>query len=132
MSSALATELRNNPGSREKIGDQTKKATQAVTDLLSYAWKFVDEEDQKLFSDLASHLRVKHNLKQVASVQIAQEQLLTALFLMVVSMEIVQGNVNAMKIVNCNDEAMSYCIKRYEPNSNTKIYIPMDTDLRDH
>ena len=63
MSSALATELRNNPGSREKIEDQTKKATQAVTDLLSYAWKFVDEEDQKLFSDLASHLRVKHNLK---------------------------------------------------------------------
>jgi hypothetical protein len=30
---------------------------------------------------------------------------LTALFLMVVSMEIVQGNANAMKIINANEEA---------------------------
>ena len=46
--------------------------------------------------------------------------------------EIVQSNVNAMKIVNSNDEAKSYTIKRYESNSNTKVYVPMDTDLLDH
>ena len=48
------------------------------------------------------------------------------------SMEIVQANSNAMKIVNSNDEAKSYTIKRYESNSNTKVYIPMTTDLLDH
>ena len=47
-------------------------------------------------------------------------------------MEIVQANSNAMKIVNSNDEAKSYTIKRYESNSNTKVYIPMTTDLLDH
>lgn len=46
--------------------------------------------------------------------------------------EIVQANVNAMKIIECNDEALSYTLKRYESNANTKVYIPMDYDLLDH
>lgn len=47
-------------------------------------------------------------------------------------MEIVQANSNAMKIISCNSEALAYTIKRYEPNSSTKVYIPMTTDLLDH
>lgn len=63
MSSALATELRNTPWSREKIDDQSKKSYQAVIDLLSYAWKFAGEEEQRKYSELANFLRNKHNLK---------------------------------------------------------------------
>ena len=59
MASALATELRNNPGSREKIESQEKKVYQAVTDFLSYAWKYAWEEEQKKYSELASYLRNK-------------------------------------------------------------------------
>lgn len=59
MSSALATELRNTEGSRERIEDQQKKVYQAVTDILSYAWKYAGEEEQQMYSELASHIRNK-------------------------------------------------------------------------
>ena len=64
LSSSYASALRDQyPEARAKEENEVKKVTQSVTDILSYAWKFVDEEDQKMFADLASHLRAKHNLK---------------------------------------------------------------------
>lgn len=60
MASSLATELRNTPGSRERIEDPEKKAYQWVVDYLSYAWKFAWEEEKKKYSELASYLRAKH------------------------------------------------------------------------
>lgn len=64
LSSSYAKALREQYPDARKIEDiQVKKVTQSVTDILSYCWKFVDEEDQKRFSELATYLRNKHNLK---------------------------------------------------------------------
>lgn len=64
LSSSYASTLRNSyPEARKLIEDTEKKACQSVTDLLSYTWKYCDEETQKKFSELASFLREKYNLK---------------------------------------------------------------------
>jgi len=63
MSSALATELRNTDWARERIENQEIKVYQSIVDILSYAWKFAWNDEQKRYSELASYLRKKYNLK---------------------------------------------------------------------
>ena len=64
LSSSYAQALREEyPDSREKIEDLSKKSYQAIVDFLSYSWKFAWEEEKEKFSELASFLRTKHNLK---------------------------------------------------------------------
>lgn len=63
-SSEYANYLRSDyPGARELEKDQSKKVYQAVVDVLSYWWKFAWAEEQKKYSELASYLREKYNLK---------------------------------------------------------------------
>lgn len=64
MSSAYAGALRDRfPESRPIIKDQEEKVYQSLVDFLSYAWKYADEESREKYSDLASFLRKKFNLK---------------------------------------------------------------------
>lgn len=64
MSSAYATALRDRyEGARPLESDGIKKTYQMVVDVLSYAWKYADEEEQKTYAELAKHLRDKFGLK---------------------------------------------------------------------
>jgi len=63
MASSLAWEMRNTEGARERINWKENKVYQSVCDLLSFAWKYADEETQKKYSELASYLREKYKLK---------------------------------------------------------------------
>ena len=63
MISSLVWELRNTPNARERINGTENKVYQAVCDLLSYAWKYAGEEEQKKYSELATYLRNKYKLK---------------------------------------------------------------------
>ena len=53
-----------------------------------------------------------------------------ASFQAVRTMEIVQADSNAMKIVNANDEASSYLV--WKPWANTFLYYSFDWDVLDH
>lgn len=50
------------PEARELEKDQAKKCYQSVVDMLSYAYKYADAEEQKTYATLAEHLREKFNL----------------------------------------------------------------------
>lgn len=63
MASSMAWEMRNTEGARERVNGKENKVYQAVCDMLSFAWKYADEETQKKYSDLASYLREKYKLK---------------------------------------------------------------------
>lgn len=63
MSWAYATALRDKTDERPVEHDEVKKAYQLVVDTLSYAWKHAWEEEQQKYSELASYLRNKFNLK---------------------------------------------------------------------
>ena len=63
MSSAYAGAIRERYNDRPLIENQEEKVYQSVVDLLSYAWKYAGEEEKQKYSDLASYLREKHNLK---------------------------------------------------------------------
>lgn len=63
MSWAYATALRDKTDERPVEHDEVKKAYQLVVDSLSYAWKYAWEEEQKMYSELAEHLRKKFWVK---------------------------------------------------------------------
>ena len=57
----LAKELREEyPEARKIESDATKKGAIAITDAMSYLYKFADEEDQKNFAEYAQNLRKKY------------------------------------------------------------------------
>jgi hypothetical protein len=60
--SKLAKEIRDgNPDVRELIGgEDEKKGAIAITDALSYLYKFADEEDKKKYAGMASNMRKKY------------------------------------------------------------------------
>ena len=58
LSAEYAKKLRNDyPEARKLEPDQSKKVYQSVVDMLSYAWKFAWNEEQKKYSNLVKHLR---------------------------------------------------------------------------
>ncbi len=60
--SKLAKEIRDgNPDVRKLIeGGDEKKGAIAITDALSYLYKFADEEDKKEYAEMASNMRKKY------------------------------------------------------------------------
>lgn len=57
----LAKEIRADyKNARQIISDDKKKWAAALTDALSYLYKFADTEDQKIYADLAAKLRKKY------------------------------------------------------------------------
>lgn len=60
--SKLAKEIRDgNPDVRKLIeGEDEKKGAIAITDALSYLYKFADEEDKKKYAEMASNMRKKY------------------------------------------------------------------------
>lgn len=62
--SLLANKIRNSDKEvRPQIKEEDKKVYQSVVDTLSYAWKYAWEEEQKMYAQLAKHLRETYNLK---------------------------------------------------------------------
>lgn len=62
--SELAKEIRADYADARKLeAEEHKKGAVAITDWLSYVYKFGDAEDQKKFAQLASELRTKYNFK---------------------------------------------------------------------
>ena len=63
IASDFATLLRKKyPNTRNNI-EEEKKVAQCVVDVLSFAWKFVNQQEQEQFSTLAREMREKMNLK---------------------------------------------------------------------
>lgn len=63
LSASYAAALREQYAEARKLEkDQTKKIYQSVVDFLSYAWKYVWEQEQLKFADLAKYLRDKYKL----------------------------------------------------------------------
>lgn len=62
LASSYANTLRNAYPEARELQDKDKKAAQWLTDILSYEWKYFDEEDQKKLADLAAHLRKKYSV----------------------------------------------------------------------
>lgn len=64
LSAEYAKKLRNDyPEARKLEPDQSKKVYQSVVDMLSYAWKFAWNEEQKKYSNLVKYLRQTFWLK---------------------------------------------------------------------
>lgn len=63
--SKLAKEIRDgNPDVRKLIeGEDEKKGAIAITDALSYLYKFADEEDKKKYAEMASNMRKKYGFE---------------------------------------------------------------------
>lgn len=60
----LAKEMREDyPDARKLVDDEEKKQAVAVTDAMSYLYKWASEEEQKTYAELAAKLRSKYNFK---------------------------------------------------------------------
>ena len=62
LASSYANTLRNAYSEARPLQDKDKKVPQWLVDILSYEWKYFDEEDQKKLAELASHLRQKYSV----------------------------------------------------------------------
>lgn len=61
---ALAKEMREDyPDARRLVDDEEKKQAVAVTDAMSYLYKWASEEEQKTYAELATKLRGKYDFK---------------------------------------------------------------------